>query len=114
MGGDWRFAVRLTNEDGHDLPDFHIRARPPSLPAPVVAEPQEPQQIVAGIEGAAVAFDHDSQTYSDYRGDSPGWWQHLGDSNGALEWKTAPVPAQKPTAFVFTANLGEAQGRADL
>jgi len=111
--GEWKFSARLVGEGERDLPNFRIRARPAAFPAPIGNKPEEPQQVVNGM-GGVVSFEHQSDLYADYRGDSRAWWEHLGDQNGALEWKTAPLPEKKATAVVFTANVGEAPGRADL
>lgn len=110
--GEWRFGARLVGDDDRDLQAFEIR---PELPprAEAAGEPTPPEQEVAGVAEVTL-FDHHSERYGDYRGDHRGWWQHLGDANGAVEWRTAPIPERKPTAVRFNAAVGDANGVADL
>jgi len=110
--GDWRFEARLTGEEERDLPDFRVSAAVGALPPPVGVE-QAAEQTVQGL-AEVTAFDHQSDRYGDYRGDHAGWWQHLSDANGALEWKTAPLPEKKTTVVTFDAAVGEQAGWADL
>jgi hypothetical protein len=109
--GDWYFTARVTDTDGRDLPGIAVRA---ALPQPAVtAQPTSPVQLIDGF-GAPGAASRQSELYSDYRGDSPAWWEALEDPNGAVVWNTAPVPTRAPTAFVFTGTMSEPPGQAEL
>ena len=109
--GDWSFTARLTDAEGHDLPGVTIRAALPETP--VTAQPEAPTQLVDGF-GAPVSASRQSPLYADYRGDSPAWWEALEDPNGAVVWKTDPVPARAPTVFAFTMTMSEFPGVAEL
>jgi hypothetical protein len=109
--GDWYFTARITDADGRDLPDVTVR---PVLAVPDrVDVPAPPTQVVDGF-GAVLRASRTSPLYSDYRGDSPAWWEALEDPNGAVVWTTDPVPQRAPTEFVFTATMNEQPGEAEL
>jgi hypothetical protein len=112
-GGDWEFTARVTDKTGRDLPDLTIQPVLRRVPPLIAVSPQKPQQLVNGF-AKIVRFDLESPTYADYRGDSPGWWEHLGDPDGAVVWETAPPPMRAPTVFAFTAAVGDARGMAEL
>jgi hypothetical protein len=109
--GDWNFTARITDAQGRDLPGVTVN---PALPEQAVAaQPEPPVQLVDGFS-TAVGASRQSELYSDYRGNSPAWWEALEDPNGAVVWKTDPVPAQAPTVFVFTGTMSEQPGQAEL
>ena len=109
--GDWYFTARVTDANGHDLPDVAVRA---ALPEPAATgEAAAPAQLIDGF-GAPGAASRQSELYSDYRGDSPAWWEALEDPNGAVTWTTAPVPTRAPTVFAFTGTMSEPPGQAEL
>jgi hypothetical protein len=109
--GDWFFTARITDKDGHDMPDLTVRAEPPDAPATGQAE--APTQLIDGF-GSAVRASRQSELYSDYRGNSRAWWEALEDPNGAVVWNTDPVPARAPTVFAFTGTMSEPPGEAEL
>jgi hypothetical protein len=111
--GEWEFTARVTDEKGRDLPDLTTQPVLRRVPPPIAAAPQKPQQLVNGF-AKIVRFEEESLTYADYRGDSPAWWEHMGDPNGAVVWETDPCPKRVPTVFAFTAVVGEARGTAEL
>jgi hypothetical protein len=111
VSGDWSFTARVTDANGHDLPGVAIRAALPETPT--TAQPEVPTQLIDGF-GAAVSASRQSALYSDYRGDSPAWWEALEDPNGSVVWKTDPVPTRAPTVFAFTATMSEQPGEAEL
>jgi len=109
--GEWSFTARITDANGHDLPGVGIRAALPE--PPITAQPEVPTQLIDGF-GAAVSASRQSPLFSDYRGDSPAWWEALEDPNGAVVWKTDPVPVRAPTVFAFTMTMSENPGVAEL
>jgi hypothetical protein len=111
--GDWQFSARVTDEKGRDLPDLTIHPVLRRVPPPIASAPQKPQQLVDGFS-RITRFEQESPTYADYRGDSPGWWEHMGDPDGAVVWQTDPCPERAPTVFAFTAVVGDARGTAEL
>jgi hypothetical protein len=111
--GDWQFTARITDQKGRDLPDLKIQPTLRRVPSPLASEPQKPEQLVDGFS-RIVRFEQESPTYADYRGDSPAWWEHMGDPNGAVVWETDVCPERVPTVFAFTAAVGDARGTAEL
>jgi hypothetical protein len=109
--GDWSFTARITDMNGHDLPGVGVRAALPETA--LTAQPEVPTQLIDGF-GGPVSASRQSALYSDYRGDSPAWWEALEDPNGSVVWKTDPVPARAPTVFAFTATMSEQPGEAEL
>jgi 4-amino-4-deoxy-L-arabinose transferase-like glycosyltransferase len=109
--GEWSFTTRVTDAEGHDLPGISVRAELPA--APIEAQPEPPTQLVDGF-GAPVRASRQSELYADYRGNSAAWWEALEDPNGAVVWKTDPVPARAPTVFAVTGTMSEQPGTAEL
>ncbi len=111
--GEWHFRARVTDAAGRDLPGVTVLPVLRRAPAYAAGEPQVPEQLVDGF-GTVARFSHQSDLYADYRGNSPAWWERLGDADGALVWQTAPVERRVPTVFIFTAAMGDAPGEAEL
>ncbi len=113
--GEWYFTARLTDGAGRDLPGIEDSATFPPAPAPPPAAPVAAAdlQVVEGFD-AVLRASQTFASYPDYRGSSPGWREYLRDRDGEIVWRSAALPAQKPTVLVFTASLGEPPGTADL
>ncbi|GIW39934.1 MAG: hypothetical protein KatS3mg076_0511 [Candidatus Binatia bacterium] len=114
--GGWYFVARLTDLDGRDFEDLRYVAEiPASVPPPPPAERTRAEELEV-VEGFAeiVRFVHTQESYPDYRGGTRSWWTYERDAQAEVVWRTAPVPAKKTTAFVFTASMGEESGRAEL
>jgi 4-amino-4-deoxy-L-arabinose transferase-like glycosyltransferase len=111
--GEWKFTARLTDAQHRDLEGVEFVPTLRRQPPPAAAEYEPPRQMVDGL-GTVLQFTGHSDRFSDYRGNSEGWWEHLGDPDGAVVWQTDPPPASGPTVFVFTASLGDAPGEAEL
>ncbi len=109
---DWSFTARLRAADGGQPVGVRSRARI-QLPEQAIDPFVEPAQVVSGFS-EIVAFAHRQEHDGDYRGQSVGWVEHLYDSDGAVEWKTAAVPRRAPTELAFTAVLSPVPGTAQL
>ncbi len=109
---DWSFSARLRGNNGDIVPGVRAFPRIASGADAAPARPL-PEQVVSGFS-KIVSFSHYLPGDSDYRGGADGWVQHLYDSNGAVEWETAPAPRKAATAFVFTAMVSRLAGRAHL
>lgn len=112
--GDWYFTARITDADGHDIPD--ITARPEIPQEPIPAPPPQPTLQVQLIEGfeSIVSFKHTQNTYADYRGGTESWWTYVSDPQSEVVWHTAPCPEKKRTVFLFTASTSPEAGEAEL
>ncbi len=109
---DWSFSGRLRGRHGGVVDDVKAFARIRTDGAEDRA-PEEPSQIVSGFS-RVVSFDHEIPVDGDYRGDSPGWVEHLYDADGAVEWETGIVPDKLATVFAFTAVPSRLPGIAQL
>lgn len=112
--GDWYFTARITDADGHDLPNITTRPDIPegAIPAPV--EPLgAPLQVADGFD-TLVSAKRTYPEFPDYRGKIDSFGASVHDDQGEVVWRTA-VPAQKErTVFAFTAQLSGEIGEVDL
>ncbi len=111
--GEWNFTARLTDVQHHDLEGIEVVPALRRPPPAAAAQYERPRQMVDGL-GTVLRFAGHADLFSDYRGNSAAWWEHLGDADGAVVWQTDPPPASEPTVFVFTASMGDAPGEAEL
>ncbi len=109
---DWSFSGRLRGRHGSSLDDVKAFAR---IRTDKVEDraPEEPGQIVSGFS-RVISFTYEVPVDGDYRGDSPGWVEHLYDADGAVEWETGVVPDKLATVFAFTGVVSRLPGIAQL
>ncbi len=113
--GSWYFTARLTDPQGNDMPDVRFRAEIPTEPPPAAEPPPKASdlQVIEGFSGVKT-FRHTQDSYPDYRGGTRSWWAYTRDNEAEVSWETAPAPAKKPTAVVFTGSMGEQEGKWEL
>ncbi len=114
--GSWFLVVRLTDENGRDMPDLTFRAEIPAGPPPGAAVPAGSRAVVEQVVGGfarILRFRHEDE-YADYRGRTRSWWAYVRDSEPEVVWETAPCPRRGAAAFAFTASMGEESGTAEL
>jgi hypothetical protein len=110
--GEWRFSLKVTDPSGAKIPGMGFRARNSATMSPAGDVPPA-VQMVNGFRHI-LRSPHALPVDGDYRGDSPGWKEHLYDGDGAVVWETDAVPRRAPTAFAFTASVSEMPGEAEL
>src|SRR5262249_55478501 len=102
--GDWYFAVRITDADGHDLSDLTTTARLPVEEMRPAADADTGMQVVEGFDGI-IAGGHEPQ-YPDHRGGGESWRARVSEHT-EVSWRTASPPAALPTVFAFTGSTSD-------
>src|SRR5262249_8817952 len=105
--GDWYFAVRITDADGHDLSDLTTTARLPVEEMRPAADADTGMQVVEGFDGI-IAGGHEPQ-YPDHRGGGESWRARVSEQT-EVSWRTASPPAALPTVFAFTGSTSDEIG----
>ena len=105
--GDWYFAVRITDADGHDLSDLTTTARLPVEEMRPAADADTGMQVVEGFDGI-IAGGHEPQ-YPDHRGGGESWRARVSEHT-EVSWRTASPPAALPTVFAFTGSTSDEIG----
>jgi hypothetical protein len=113
--GDWYFTARISDAEGHDLPNITVVAEIPTqpiVPPPSAASGHEHVQLVEGF-GSVVSFKH-TEHYPDYRGATQSWWSYVQDQQSEVVWRTASCPERKRTVLVLSASTSPETAEADL
>ena len=112
--GTWYYTARITDNEGHDIPDVTTAAALPEGPVPPPAAPADAHlQLVEGFD-SVVTFKRTANPYPDYRGGTESWWANVHEQPGELVWRTAPCPKKERTVFAFTASMSDDPGEAEL
>jgi len=105
--GDWQFAVRITDADGHDLSDISTTPQLPVEAMRPVAEPQDAVPVVEGFTG--IIAGGEEPNYPDHRGGGQSWRARVSEHT-SVSWRTAPPAAAMPTIFAFTGSTSDEIG----
>ena len=105
--GNWQFNVRLTDADGHDLPDITtVAALPIEAMRPISATPGAAQLVEGFASPGDGAYD---PAYPDQRGGGPSWRARVSE-HSAVSWQTAPPAESGPAVFAFTGSTSDEEG----